>query len=313
MGASQSSTASCTYTPVPTDPDENGANVRPHGLGPNARYIPLNSSYCSLYNGIVSLVRDNKYADLLVICGGDRYPVHRAIVCPRSSFFEEQCRPRDGEQDYSSPAKPTKIWIDPSVCESHVLAAALTFLYTLDYSSSGQQALTFGLPEEVTTEDDTHHDQHDEDHFHAEEEPSVASEPDVESMATSPAVARTPSQSSNHSSHTERCHVDPGDTRNELVFHVQMCAAGHQLGIASLCDIAQEKLNKRLHSGNWRQEMVGCIRELYKHGNGGKLSGLRESVVKSARSRFRALKACEGWDDLIIDFPEFAAEMLRRL
>jgi hypothetical protein len=115
-------------------------------------HIPVIEFYAGLYVDIKTLIRDNKYADLLIICGSDRYPVHRAILCPHSVFFDEHCTPREGERDYASPAKPTKIWIDPSDCQSHVLSAVLTFLYMLDYSADGHQALTFGLPEEVVDE-----------------------------------------------------------------------------------------------------------------------------------------------------------------
>jgi len=32
------------------------------------------------------------YSDLTVICGGDVYKVHKAIICPRSDFFSKACR-----------------------------------------------------------------------------------------------------------------------------------------------------------------------------------------------------------------------------
>jgi hypothetical protein len=38
------------------------------------------------------LIEDNLYSDLTVICHGDRYPVHKAVICPRSIWFEERCR-----------------------------------------------------------------------------------------------------------------------------------------------------------------------------------------------------------------------------
>jgi hypothetical protein len=32
------------------------------------------------------------YSDLTVVCGAKRYPVHRALLATRSSFFEGACR-----------------------------------------------------------------------------------------------------------------------------------------------------------------------------------------------------------------------------
>jgi hypothetical protein len=38
------------------------------------------------------LVDKNIYSDLTIICGGDRYPVHRVTVCTRATWFEEECK-----------------------------------------------------------------------------------------------------------------------------------------------------------------------------------------------------------------------------
>lgn len=32
------------------------------------------------------------YSDLTIVCGGKRYPVHRALLATRSSFFERACQ-----------------------------------------------------------------------------------------------------------------------------------------------------------------------------------------------------------------------------
>ena len=33
-----------------------------------------------------------KYSDLTIVCGSKRYPVHRALLATRSTFFEGACR-----------------------------------------------------------------------------------------------------------------------------------------------------------------------------------------------------------------------------
>lgn len=38
------------------------------------------------------LFNTGMYSDLTIVCGGKRYPVHRALLATRSSFFEGACR-----------------------------------------------------------------------------------------------------------------------------------------------------------------------------------------------------------------------------
>lgn len=219
----------------------------------------------------------------------------------------------------ASPGRPTKIWIDPNECGPHTLAAVLTFLYTLDYNASGEQFLTFGLPHDDTAEeegDDGHStpdsfSQLDLDISSNIDDEGEASEDGEGSPITSAAdtVANFPCEQRKSVSPI----VDPSEHPNELVFHTQMYLASKRFGIESLCYIAKEKFEKRLRVGPWKREMVGCIREIYRNGDCGKMNPLKEDIVRSARSRFRLLKTSEGWDELIIDSPEFAAELLRRM
>jgi hypothetical protein len=37
------------------------------------------------------LMESKKYSDLTLLCGGREFAVHRAIVCPRSPFFDAAC------------------------------------------------------------------------------------------------------------------------------------------------------------------------------------------------------------------------------
>ncbi|KAI0815426.1 BTB/POZ protein [Xylaria sp. FL0064] len=45
-----------------------------------------------LRNLLKGLYSDRQYSDLTVSCGGREHRVHKAIICPRSSFFAAACR-----------------------------------------------------------------------------------------------------------------------------------------------------------------------------------------------------------------------------
>lgn len=45
-----------------------------------------------LKTALASLFNSGMYSDLTIVCGGKRYPVHRALIATRSSFFEGACR-----------------------------------------------------------------------------------------------------------------------------------------------------------------------------------------------------------------------------
>ncbi|KLP07984.1 uncharacterized protein LW94_10712 [Fusarium fujikuroi] len=40
---------------------------------------------------LADLLKTGDYSDLTISCGKDRYPVHKAIICPRSHFFKAAC------------------------------------------------------------------------------------------------------------------------------------------------------------------------------------------------------------------------------
>jgi hypothetical protein len=190
----------------------------------------------------------------------------------------------------------------------------LTFLYTLDYAASGSQALVFGLPQEEQTEDVEREDDETRrsvskfDFLGDGEDYSTRDDEFTEDAAT-----EIPTPPPTSDTECERETPDPGEAANELVFHAQVYLAAQQFRIAALGEIAREKFNKRLRSGPWGIEMSGCIREVYRHAHDPTIGALRDDLIKSTRARFRVLKTGEGWNDLVLDFPEFAAELLKQL
>ncbi|KAF2464294.1 uncharacterized protein BDR25DRAFT_346783 [Lindgomyces ingoldianus] len=314
MGCNQSTPNS--YSALPDDVEAKRPN--PYGVHNKSREIRLNSSYRTLYEGMIGLIQENKYADMVLVCGTDRYPVHRAIVCPRSKYFENGCAYETKGVDYFSPGSPIKLWIDPSICESHILAAVLTFLYTLDYTCSGSQLLSFGLPEEPEIEPEPEtpslsntdvevvEDETDFSAFSELEEYSAT----VPSPPSSTTPTSTPKGPSNNSDEMVT-NGDPSEAPNELVFHFSMYRAAVLFDIVSLQDVAKEKFQRRLRLSS--DGIIPCIREVYREENSEAFAPIRREVLTLVKTRFYRLKATEGWDELVMDFPAFSSDILKRL
>ena len=41
--------------------------------------------------GVQAIFTSSDYSDLTVLCGTEKYLVHRDILCPRSQYFREAC------------------------------------------------------------------------------------------------------------------------------------------------------------------------------------------------------------------------------
>ncbi|KAF2492698.1 hypothetical protein BU16DRAFT_529000 [Lophium mytilinum] len=313
-------------------PSEEGQERQPtpYGISANSTTIKLNPSYRALYSGMISIIEKNKYSDLLVICGSDRYPVHRAVVCPRSTWFEDKCELALRGLDRSSPATPMKIWLEPGE-EPHIIAAVLTYLYTLDYGPDGPN-LSFGLPQdqssihsEGSTATDVHLESPSADIDGSDIFSMISNDQDTEyeegirtPTLSSPLQPPTASvDGSPHSASTDQTlhgNADPGTNPNSLTLHCQIYLAAHRFGVPPLAEIAKDKFTKALRNNNSAMDLLPCIREVYRQqSNNPSAFTLKQDVIKAARSRFRKLKEEEGWEALLMEFPEFAADMLRGL
>ncbi|KAF2846716.1 hypothetical protein T440DRAFT_482319 [Plenodomus tracheiphilus IPT5] len=60
----------------------------------------MNAPTLELMSALASLFDSGKYSDLTIVCGAKRYPVHRALLATRSSFFQGACR--DGFREAES-------------------------------------------------------------------------------------------------------------------------------------------------------------------------------------------------------------------
>ncbi|CAI6062719.1 unnamed protein product [Clonostachys chloroleuca] len=79
-------------TMAPPEGRRKSANPR-RGAGKDPQMLDGTSlAITELHKSMSSLFDSGLYSDLTVICGEDKYLVHRAVVCPRSKFFEAACR-----------------------------------------------------------------------------------------------------------------------------------------------------------------------------------------------------------------------------
>ncbi|ORY17316.1 hypothetical protein BCR34DRAFT_597107 [Clohesyomyces aquaticus] len=331
MGACNSKSDLPSPSPSTTAP-----TINPYKVTKDTRKIELNTSFRTLYFGNISLIQENKYADMVLISGSDRYPVHRALICPRSRFFAAACAEAIEGPDHYSPGSPLKLEIDDSICSSDVLAAVLTFLYTLDYVSSGPQVLTFGLPEDEAVESDVESDCGEEERAQQDdgdkedEDDAEMSESEFDTfsdlgavrsstppqMMVTRMISPTPRSSSTRSFQIAMAtrgspgsEQDPSEAPNELLFHFQVYRAAVLLDITSLQDVAKEKFKRYLGRSN--EGILACIQEAYREGNEGEaFKDIRKEVMAEGK-RMRTYKK-QGWNDLVRSVPGFAADMLQR-
>ncbi|KXJ84738.1 hypothetical protein Micbo1qcDRAFT_227661 [Microdochium bolleyi] len=94
-----------------------------------------------LQEAVASLHLNNLYSDLTIASTTDKYPVHRAIVCPRSEFLAGWCRSNFSEVDARVLSLPED---DPFVVDTMIRC-----FYFLEYEVPVKQAQSqdgTGLP-----------------------------------------------------------------------------------------------------------------------------------------------------------------------
>ncbi|KAF1925799.1 uncharacterized protein M421DRAFT_397921 [Didymella exigua CBS 183.55] len=85
----------------------------------------MDSPTVELKSALASLFECGKYSDLTIVCGSKRYPVHRALLATRSTFFEGACR--EGFQESSTGV------IDLTEDDAEAVEHMVHYFYHLDY------------------------------------------------------------------------------------------------------------------------------------------------------------------------------------
>ncbi|KAI9695903.1 MAG: hypothetical protein M1836_006020 [Candelina mexicana] len=75
--------------------------------------------------GLLSIFKSGEYSDFTIICGSDTYKVHRAVICPRSTFFASACNGKFKE------SKDSELTLNDN--DRFAVGAMLSYLYSFDY------------------------------------------------------------------------------------------------------------------------------------------------------------------------------------
>ncbi|EED11610.1 BTB/POZ domain protein [Talaromyces stipitatus ATCC 10500] len=87
--------------------------------------ITSDDDSAEMLNLLASLYLNPQYSDLTIICGTEVFPVHRNIVCPRSSYFARSC---------GGNFKEALGTIELKDQDPNLIRKVLQFLYTGDYT-----------------------------------------------------------------------------------------------------------------------------------------------------------------------------------
>ena len=230
---------------------------------------------------------------------------------------------------------------------THVIAAVMTYLYTLDYAQSNQ-TLTFRLPQEMQTmllteeeednaknseldtasstfdllEDEMEDDDDDDDNI------QIVT---AEEQAKGQEQSLHPVEAFKDDDQCGTVHTpDPGLQPVELVFHAQVYCAGVVLGIPCLAKLAQQKFLRRLYSSNVsNHELLMTVCKVYRPNSGleplCKINRIVHEelkpcfqtmcieLVRVLRKRWTQIKGDSHLEAAVIECPEFGKDLLRLL
>jgi len=88
-------------------------------------------AFGDLHASLREYFHSSKYSDLIIRCEGQKFKVHKAIVCGQSSFFSKAC---DGEWK-----EAVEGVIELKGDDAGVVGAMLHFMYTFEYDSGGSE------------------------------------------------------------------------------------------------------------------------------------------------------------------------------
>lgn len=283
-----------------------------------------------LVAGTSELFKTGDFSDLLIRCNDREFRVHRAIVCPRSKFFQKACTggfnvcteqrsPHlDVEDDADQQQEATSREINLGDDDPDTVARMLSYIYTTDYDD--------GLPRKTEGSDMSLGDTEAQGEAQAEAEEQPASEapfPHGENAAPEEAAPEeeTPTPAAPGSEHSLSVEsLDGASTDEESDINSKARSALHNnalvYAIGEKYDVAGLKLlSKEYFSAcaalHWPPDNLHEIIKLVYETTPDNDRGLREIVTNLCYPHLDELMESETFKATAIELSAFCYDILR--
>ncbi|KAK7214707.1 hypothetical protein V2G26_002710 [Clonostachys chloroleuca] len=195
---------------------------------PNEQVKELTSSLQRLFSS-------GSYSDLTILCGGSQYKVHRALVCPRSSFFEAACRNNFKEAETGEISLPDD---DPVAVEMMI-----RYFYFLDYSPPETKSASHQTPT----------------YFNLEGHGQGS----IFGGAIYPPAAQGTKKSNKNKPKAETTFFTNTIAPSHLVLHAQVYALAEKYNISGLKALAATKFKCEVDSHWHSEDFMLALKEVY--------------------------------------------------
>jgi hypothetical protein len=226
--------------------------------------------------------------------------------------------------------------------EPHVIAAMLTYLYTLDYQDDGGQ-LIFGVPEihssgiwQEQAQEESQHERVEEENSDDDHSDGCSSEfafipnpddtliitprhiPDSSRSYTESILNENQAEPGSHQ--PDGMGKDPSCRPSPLQLHIQMYKAALRFGIPCLSAHSFNRFGERVQSNIETAELLEAVSEVFaenewqdKTANDLPLVEMRQTLVQAVRRQWNLIKKTIEFEDVVVQRPEFGKELLRLL
>ncbi|KAH7366606.1 hypothetical protein BKA66DRAFT_193581 [Pyrenochaeta sp. MPI-SDFR-AT-0127] len=281
----------------------------------------MDAATLELKSALASLFQCGKYSDLTIVSGAKRYPVHRALLATRSTFFEGACR--DGFQEAE-----TRV-IDLTEDDAEAVEHMVHYFYHLDYLNkplsrrSSQRSAQPASPQSSRFPRRTTPNKLNlaliEDPLLAQALAAnnsmpmtpPADEPVFQPFDASTKVPDTPMADHFADEDNECVQSEPelSTEKAHLVTHTKVYAIAEKYGIAGLKTLSRNKFAQELHLHLNSPEFPEACQEAYEstfHTD----RGLRDVIIQTFRAN-PGLSLRPDVEDAVRETPGLAFELFR--
>lgn len=269
-----------------------------------------------LMSALASMFETGKYSDLTVVCGSKSYPVHRALLASRSSFFDGACR---------NPFRESETGIvDLSEDDPEAVDHMVYYLYHLDYLNKPQRRRSSRRSSGPTSPRIPSRRPSKKLNLAAIEDPLLAmasatntvppttAQPDQqEVLDLSQKLPDTPMADQFTENPFDSIAAEPeADAENaHLVTHAKVYAIAEKYGISGLKSLASRKFAHQLELHVDSEELPDALQEAYESTVDSD-RGLRDVIVQCFREHpdLSLRKDVEG---MVRETPGLAFELFR--